>query len=163
MFQKLKAKCKRRVVMKMDNLQYMNSLSYCGTYEDMTKVIQYITSKILITPDKLQGMLWYAYGWGLVFFNMEIAPFEFVQTPYGPAETNVNKLYKAWDTAIIPYCPPPKLDRRVKLILDATIKTYGSLSNDELNERYANHCYDIEAGEEITARDIYLFFTMFAK
>lgn len=152
-------KMHRKRVEKMNDLSFMRSLSDLGTYEDMTNIIQYLTSKCLMTPDKLQGMLWFAYAWGLVILNIEIAPFIFVQTPYGPAELNVNQLYPIWDTAIIPQYSTPKLKPQIEKLLDAVIRVYGSLSASELSARYASHCSDVPAGEEISARDIFLFFS----
>lgn len=143
----------------MSDLEFMRSLDLLGTYEDMTNIINFITSRILITPDKLQSLLWLAYGWGLTILNYEIAPLQFVQTPYGPAEININKLYPAWDSAIIPQVPAPKLNPKVEHILTSTIKTYGSLSNEELDELISWHCKDVSPGEDISAREIFMFFS----
>lgn len=155
-------KRKRKKVEKMSDLEYMQSLNLLGTYEDMTNIISYITSKLLITPDKLQGLLWYAYGWGLTLYNQEICPCQFFQTPYGPAEINVNKIYKAWETAIIPQCSAPKLNPRIEQLLNATISTYGKLSNEELSKSYSWHCNNVSPGEDISARDVFLFFSKYA-
>lgn len=143
----------------MDNLQYLNSLSWLGTYEDMSDVIQYLTAHCLMTPDKLQSLLWFAYAWGLVILNMEIAPFQFVRTPYGPAELNVNELFPVWDCSIIPQSPAPRLNPRIEKLLDAVIEKYGSLSASVLSRKIENHCFRIPAGEDIPAREIYLFFS----
>ena len=159
---KYKLKRKIKQVEKMTDLEFMKSLKDLGSYEDMTNIISFITSKIIITPDKLQGLLWYAYGWGLTLYDIEIAPLQFFQTPYGPAEININKIYPAWETAIIPYCSTPKLDPKIETLLNATISTYGELSNDELSKSYAWHCYTVPPGDDISARDIYLFFAKYA-
>ena len=156
---KFSKKLYRRQVTKMDDLEFMRSLSWQGSYEDLTDVISYITSKIIITPDKLQGLLWFAYAWGLVILNIEIAPCRFIQTPYGPAELHVNDLYPIWEDAIIPQCPAPKLHPQTEKLLDAIIKRYGPIPTDELNRRYSLHCGDVPAGEEISARDVFLFFS----
>ena len=149
----------RRQVERMDDIQYLRSLSWQGTEEDLADIIAYITSRCLITPDKLQGLLWFAYAWGLVILNAEIAPFLFVQTPYGPAELNVNENYPIWDHTIIPQGPAPRLNPQVEKLLDAVIKRYGSMSTDDLNRRYSLHCPGVPAGEEISARDVFLFFS----
>ena len=156
---KFRMRLHRRAVEQMSDLQYLSSLSNYGTYEDMTSIIQYLTSKCLMTPDKLQGLLWYAYAWGLIFLNTEICPLQFVQTPYGPAELNVNRLYPVWDTAIIPQGAPPQLHPRIQTLLNAVIDKYGSMDTEKLSKRYANHCDFIEPGDDITARDIYMYFT----
>ena len=149
----------RRHVEMMDDLQFMHSLSDAGTYEDLTDIINYLTSRCLMTPDKLQGMLWYAYAWGLVILNVEIAPLIFIRTPYGPAEPNIYDLFPVWDTAIIPQGPPPALNPQLEKLLDAVIKRYGSMSAEELSARYANHCDKVPIGEEISARDVFLYFS----
>lgn len=156
---KLKERLHRRAVEQMDDLQYLKSLSHLGTYEDLTSIIQYITSKILITPDKLQGLLWYAYAWGLVILNTEICPLQFIQTPYGPAELNINRLYPIWDNSIIPQGPPPRLNPKIELLLNGIIKKYGPIPTDKLSRGYADHCDNIPAGEEISARDVYMYFS----
>ena len=149
----------RRAVEQMNDLQYLCSLSNLGTYEDMTSIIQYLTSKCLMTPDKLQGMLWFAYAWGLLILNCEICPLQFVQTPYGPAEININKIYPIWDNSIIPQGPPPKLNPKIEALLNGVIKEYGPMSTDKLTKRYASHCDNVPAGEEISARDVYMYFS----
>ena len=152
-------KLHRRAVEKMDDIQYMRSLAWLGTYEDMTSIIQYLTSRCLMTPDKLQSMLWFAYAWGLVVLNIEIAPFQFVQTPYGPAELNINQIFPIWDVSIIPQTGIPKLDPKIAKLLDAVISKYGSMSASALSRKIEHHCYKVPAGEDISAREVYLFFS----
>ena len=90
---------------------------------------------------------------------MEIAPFRFLQTPYGPAELNINQIYPVWDTAIMPQYPTPKIDPQVAKLLDAVIDKYGKIPTEDLNRRYSLHCPNISAGEDIPAREIFLYFS----
>lgn len=150
----------RKSVLEMDNLQFLNQLDDRGGYDEMQDIITYLTSKLLMTPYKLDSMLWFAYGWGLVVLNSEIAPFQWKQTEYGPSSLDVPKLYPIEKFGMVPQAPEPEIDFEVKALLDAIITRYGKLSAEDLGERISYHLKGmVEPGSPIEARDAYLFFT----
>ena len=145
-------------VAEMTNRDFLKTLDSLGTYEDMSEIITYLTASKAMTSDKLQCVVYFAYAWGLCLLNREIAPFQFLQTPYGPAEINITRLYPA-ALGLIPQMAIPTLDPQLKKLLDFVLMRYGSMPTSELECRMNSHIPNTLPGREIEAKDIYLFFS----
>lgn len=153
---RLKTRAEIASIGKMDNRQFLRTLDRLGTTEDMADILTYIAGRMPMTTDKLEALVYFAYAWGLVA-HREIAPFRFIQTSYGPCELTCRKLWLRYD--IVSQMDPPEIDDQLKAILDFVILRYGSMPTTELSDRMASHLKHIPPGSDITARDIYLYFS----
>lgn len=143
-------------VEKMSDMRFLQSLDRLGTYEELTDIIAYLAAKRPMTTQRLEYILYFAFGWGLLLLHRQIAPLSFHQTPYGPREATVSKLYPSYD--IVPVSSvTPRLDNDLKNLLDIALDTYADQPIRELEVRLMHHMYG-EPGDQISARKIYLFF-----
>lgn len=141
----------------MSEKTFLCSLEKQGTYEDLTDIITYLTAKRPMTTQRLGYLVYFAYAWALVLLHRQIAPFQFVQTPYGPMELVHQKIYPSYD--VIPAYEAPTLDRDLTMLLDLVLHNYGNEPIYNLGMRLSSHLMDVEPGIRIGSKDIYLFFS----
>ena len=141
----------------MSEKTFLCSLEKQGTYEDLTDIITYLTAERPMTTQRLGYLLYFAYAWGLVLLHRQIAPFQFIQTYYGPMELIHHRIYPSYD--VIPSYEAPILDQELTKLLDLVLHTYGNEPLHNLEARLSSHMLDIAPGFRICSRDIYMFFS----
>lgn len=139
------------IARRINATQFLHRLDQLGTHADIHNIIAYLTSDNSMTAQRLQILLYYAYGWGLVMLHREIAPLLFLQTPCGPLELKSLRIYPTL------HARPYELDDDLQRLLDVVLEIYDNKTMRQLETRMMSH--DIAPlGQVIPARDIYLYF-----
>ena len=80
-------------VNKMSNEAFLKQMRKPGDMNDFVNIVEWFASKRGCTSIKLSALCYYAYVWGLVFYNKEIAPFVFYKTEDGPVDKRISKIF----------------------------------------------------------------------
>lgn len=108
----------------------------------MEDVIYWFLSRQSMSPKKLQKMLYYAYSWGLVFFNESeeelddiLFEAEFEAWVHGPVIPSVYQEYKVYGFANIPKIEESRrleIAEDVEDVLNQVMDAYGYLNGNQL-------------------------------
>lgn len=145
-------------VNKMSNEAFLKQMRKPGDMNDFVNIVEWFASKRGCTSIKLSALCYYAYVWGLVFYNKEIAPFVFYKTEDGPVDKRISKIFGVSDK-IITMGMKPKLSEELEKLLSLIWEKYSNYDGYYLMERAKVHYPFSEAQDVLLPKDMFLFYS----